>query len=327
MTSIVRKTTEGSVDNFDFCCSSDRVDRFGDIVVPSGIDLKDFARNPIALFNHRSDAPIGVWENMRVEGNELRGRLKLAPENTSPRIDEIRALVKAKVLRATSIGFVPTESEPITTNGKRTGGTKFLRSELVETSLVSVPANSDAVALAKSLKISAATQRLVFKQAGELSLGERIRAARRAIEIARKRQESATTSSAHAALARTIANLEQEVRGLMGQTHTTRRTYTAAEILEVQARARTLVGNLTVAIHEIKQAAQESDARAATTSERLQAEYLADKLAEAEAQDREARKLMGKDAAAEQHHDWGDGVVRWRGVPVSPTTWRGKPVK
>jgi hypothetical protein len=28
-----------------------------------------------------------------------------------------------------------------------------------------------------------------------------------------------------------------------------------------------------------------------------------------------------------RRYDWGDGIVRWRGVPVSPTTWQGKKIK
>lgn len=214
--SVIRKTTTTESGGPDFCCSSERQDRYGDVVIASGIDLKQFSRNNVALFNHSPHAPIGVWEGMRVENNELRGRLKLAPEGTSPRIDEIRKLVEAKVLKATSIGFIPVEAEPITdAKGNRTGGMRYLKSELIEISLVATPANADAVALAKSLKISSATMKLVFKQPGELSLGERIRKARRTIRKAKLLQQKATTPAALASMARAIAIFERQERELL----------------------------------------------------------------------------------------------------------------
>ena len=129
---------------------------------------------------------------MRVEAGELRGRLKLAPEGTSPRIDEIRKLVQAKVLKATSIGFMPVESEPIVNARGSQTGTRFLRSELVEISLVSTPADGNAVALAKSLKISDQTMREVFAKPTDLTIGQRIRKARRAVRNAKRLQERAT---------------------------------------------------------------------------------------------------------------------------------------
>ena len=53
------------------------------------------------------------WKDVRIEDSELRGRLELAPEGTSPRIDEIRRLVDAGILRAVSVGFRPLKHEPL----------------------------------------------------------------------------------------------------------------------------------------------------------------------------------------------------------------------
>jgi HK97 family phage prohead protease/HK97 family phage major capsid protein len=138
----------------------------GDIISSGGWDLVHFQKNPVALFNHRSDFPIGKWANLRAEGSALRGHLELAPEGTSPRIDEIRKLVEAGILRAVSVGFRPIEHEPIDKNNPFTG-MRFLKQELVETSLVSVPANPNALSTAKSLKISPATIDLVFAEPGK----------------------------------------------------------------------------------------------------------------------------------------------------------------
>ena len=116
------------------------MDDYGDVIEASGWDLTNFLRNPIALFNHNADFPIGKWEGLNVKGGALRGHLRLAPRGTSRRIDEIRKLIEAGILRAVSVGFRPLESKPRSKSGEH-----FLRSELVETSLVSIPANPNAL--------------------------------------------------------------------------------------------------------------------------------------------------------------------------------------
>ena len=134
--------------------SDETPDRMDDVIMSDGWDLANFNKNPIALFGHQSSFPIGKWKNVRVVDKQLRGFLELAPEGTSERIDEIRRLVDADILRAVSVGFRPKESKP---RAETDWGLFFTKSELVETSLVSVPANPNALAVAKSLKISRAT--------------------------------------------------------------------------------------------------------------------------------------------------------------------------
>jgi HK97 family phage prohead protease len=167
---IVRKTHAAPVEEMEFILSDESTDRMGDVIMSDGWSLDQFRKNPIALFSHRADFPIGKWMNLRVENKELRGRLKLAPEGTSPRIDEIRRLIEAKILQAVSVGFRPKRHEPL--NAKLDpldpfgGGSRFLQQELLECSVVSVPANANAIAIAKSLKISPATIDLVFAGKG-----------------------------------------------------------------------------------------------------------------------------------------------------------------
>jgi HK97 family phage prohead protease len=145
-------------DGEDFVLSDDTPDRVGDVIDPSGWVLAHFKRNPIMLFNHNQDFPIGRWENVRVEGGKLKAQPVLAEEGTSARIDEIRRLFEQKILRTASVGFKPLKAEP------RDGGSgvHFLKQELLETSLVSVPANPNAIQLAKSLGASNETLALVF---------------------------------------------------------------------------------------------------------------------------------------------------------------------
>jgi len=147
----------------EFVLSDATPDRYGDVIQAEGWDLDNFKKNPIALFNHNSDFPIGRWEKLSVKSGALRGHLRMAPAGTSPRIDEIRKLIDAGILKAVSVGFRPIESKP---RSKSAPGENFVRSELVETSLVSVPANPNALAVARSLKVSRETMDVVFAKHG-----------------------------------------------------------------------------------------------------------------------------------------------------------------
>lgn len=153
--------TQSSDDPFTFIMSSEKVDRTGDVIRADGWDLKNFKKNPIALFGHQHSFPIGTWKNVRVEGKKLFGDLVLAAEGTSERIDEIRSLISQRILKAVSVGFRVLDYNPIDKN-EPWGGWDITQSELLETSVVSVPAHQDALAAAKSLGISKETIALAF---------------------------------------------------------------------------------------------------------------------------------------------------------------------
>jgi HK97 family phage major capsid protein/HK97 family phage prohead protease len=166
---IIRKTHAEPVRDSEYVLSDDAVDRMGDVIKTSGWDLSEFTneKNPIALFNHNPNFIIGRWQDVRVEGNVLRGRLQLADKNTSPRVNEIRKLVEQGILKAVSVGFRDLQSEPLkNADGKSTGGLRYLRPHLVEASLVAVPANPNALAIAKSLNISPRLLNQVFAKHG-----------------------------------------------------------------------------------------------------------------------------------------------------------------
>jgi HK97 family phage major capsid protein/HK97 family phage prohead protease len=157
---VIHKTTVALAaggDPLTFVLSDATKDRMGDIIDPKGWQLDNFKQNPMALFNHNSGFPIGHWEDVKVQGGRLIGKLKLAARGTSDRIDEIISLVEQGILRAVSVGFAPIERKPLDD-----GGVRFTKQELLETSLVSIPANPAAVQLAKSLNVSDATLHEVF---------------------------------------------------------------------------------------------------------------------------------------------------------------------
>lgn len=166
--SIIHKTETRKAagrNRLSFVLSDATPDRYGDTIDPHGWELRDFQRNPIALFGHDGTFPIGKWANLRVDGGQLVGDLEPAQKGTSPRIDEIVSLIEQDILVATSVGFMPIEHEP-----RKGGGIHYKKQALLETSIVGVPANPAALAVAKSLHLSADTMRLAFGEQAEAGL-------------------------------------------------------------------------------------------------------------------------------------------------------------
>ena len=170
---VLFKTHAETVNGMEFILSDETPDRMGDIIASDGWELTNFKRNPVALFNHNPSFIVGRWHNLRIDRGALRGHLELAPEGTSARIDEIRKLVDAGILKAVSVGFVPLQSGPRSKSGTEEKATfgivgeHYSKVELVETSLVAVPANPAALAVAKSLDVSPSTLQMVFAESGK----------------------------------------------------------------------------------------------------------------------------------------------------------------
>ena len=163
---VIRKAAASRGDGLEFVLSDETVDSYGDSIAAKGWDLDRFRKNPIALFGHSHDYPIGTWSDLRVEGGKLLGKLNLAARGTSARIDELIGLVEQGILRAVSAGFLPKKAEPMDPK-KPYGGQRYLEQELLEISLVAVPANPAALALARSLNLSDETMSLAFGEQAE----------------------------------------------------------------------------------------------------------------------------------------------------------------
>lgn len=135
-------------DPFTFIMSTETEDRMGDVIVAAGWDLREFKKNPIGLYQHNSMNPIGTWKNVKIDrkNKRLLGTLQMAKKGTSPIVDQARSLLEQKILKTVSVGFSVTKYDPIEDeDGNRTGGYKFLKSILLECSVVSIPANSEAL--------------------------------------------------------------------------------------------------------------------------------------------------------------------------------------
>lgn len=128
--------------------SSGATDRVGDIVVPGGCRLDAYRKNPIVLADHDSTKPVGTAA-IEVKANRVEAVITFAPAGASEVADRTCALVKSGVLNAVSVGFLPLASEPIRDKSGRQTGVKITDWELTEISIVAVPANAEAVVIAR----------------------------------------------------------------------------------------------------------------------------------------------------------------------------------
>lgn len=135
-----------------FVASDGTVDRFGDILEPAGWDLAAFRRNPVFLWQHDIGNPIGTVPSIRVVDDRLVARAKFVDQGISGLADQLFRLVAAGTLCAVSIGARALgEPEPILDDKEQLTGFRYGAMELLELSLVSVPANPNALLLGRSM--------------------------------------------------------------------------------------------------------------------------------------------------------------------------------
>jgi hypothetical protein len=140
--------------------STQDVDRHGDTVVQSGVDLANFEANPVILNSHRYNDVMDVIAKAtatRIVGRGSRSRLeqdwKFAVEENPTKAKVAFELYAGGFLNAASIGFIPKNfrEEP-------DGSVDYqmiTKWEMLEVSAVSVPANARALAKQKGIEVDA----------------------------------------------------------------------------------------------------------------------------------------------------------------------------
>jgi HK97 family phage prohead protease len=153
------KELEGDLQTFLSVMSTATPDSDGEVIIPEGIDTTEYQRNPVLLWQHdRSQPCIGKCTETMVDKRGLIGSFILA---TTEFAQEVWQLVKGKFLSTVSIGFIPIESYRRGENGFNTCCQKYgidpmnrmidiitPRCLLLETSLVNLPSNRDAIIIA-----------------------------------------------------------------------------------------------------------------------------------------------------------------------------------
>lgn len=127
---------------FEIVISTDDIDRHGEIVDQKGIDFSNYMTNPVVLWGHNhNQIPVGITDEIytRTVGaqNQTVAKGRFAAHAFA---QELRKLYDDGMLNTSSIGFIP----------KEYNGNTITKSELLEWSFVSIPANPYALALGKA---------------------------------------------------------------------------------------------------------------------------------------------------------------------------------
>jgi HK97 family phage prohead protease len=136
----IEKAAKLADDEIEFVVSTNAVDSYGERIDVDGINLKDFMKNPVVLWGHDGfSLPIANATKVWKEGQKLMARAKFFIDDEFPRkVHDY--LVKGR-LKAVSIGGIVDEwSEDGLTIKKMT---------MKEFSVVSIPANPEALAIAR----------------------------------------------------------------------------------------------------------------------------------------------------------------------------------
>ena len=155
--------------DFEVVISSETRDRHGEVISQTGIKTANYMKSPVVLYGHisstwdlREGIPIvGVTDEIikDPETKQTIARGRFIPKGISDIADQVRALYEAGMPMPTSVGVrvkeYDVENDTIT------------ECELLEWSFVVIPANPDAIAVAKSAGVD--IKRLV--EAGVLAKG------------------------------------------------------------------------------------------------------------------------------------------------------------
>lgn len=137
---------------FNFNITTTQIDRYNDVVQSVGGKLDNYKLNPVVLWNHDSwSHPIGRSMNQTVNATSIVADAMFHGETEDSRLT--LTLLQKGYLKATSIGFVPMEwIERTPTEDEQTyysNWTNVVREytawDLLEFSIVTVPANAGAV--------------------------------------------------------------------------------------------------------------------------------------------------------------------------------------
>jgi uncharacterized protein len=157
---------------YTFNISSEAPDRMDDVVRQEGIQTAAFRQNPVVLWSHDARQPIGKALGLQIVHSRMQSTMHFNP--ASPVARSIESAVRGGFIKAASIGFRPLEWTP-----KNDGGIIFHKTELLEYSLVAIPAQQEAL--------------LVGMTENGKAFGPKVRAAReRELEVMKLRQPALT---------------------------------------------------------------------------------------------------------------------------------------
>lgn len=120
-------------------CDSNTINSYGFRTSVPGINLERFNKNPVMLYNHDPLQVIGKWENVTVVGDTLQAEPVF--DKKDPFAAEIARKVEDGFIKGCSMGLM------IKTITKSKGIDTATESLLLEASIVSIPADENALVL------------------------------------------------------------------------------------------------------------------------------------------------------------------------------------
>jgi len=145
--SVETKSVDPEAGIYEAMLSTEAEDRDGDVLLASGGDASNYLKNPVVLFGHNYGDPNAIvakaLEITSIPGVGIKLVFQFLERGISQTADLVRALWDQKFLNAMSLGFIPKAFEP-----RPEGGLIFTAFEILEGSIVTIPANASALRLA-----------------------------------------------------------------------------------------------------------------------------------------------------------------------------------
>lgn len=140
---VIEKASKLADGEVEFVVSTNAVDAHGERIDVNGISLKEYKKNPVVLWGHDAfNLPIGTASKIWKSDNRLMARAKF--DMSDEFAQKVYRKIKDGILRAVSIGGMVEEWAD--------DGMTIAKLNMKEFSVVSVPANPEALATAKGYK-------------------------------------------------------------------------------------------------------------------------------------------------------------------------------
>ncbi len=156
---VVRDISE-QTKSFTICCSSSRADRAKDVVVQEGLDWSSWMRNPVVPWAHcYQNLPVAKGSGspwIEKEGDISKTFVRMTMGSHEEGVKIFNA-IKEGLIRSASIGFISRQSEKIEISSDDEdehpfqSPRKYVRADILEVSLVTLPMNPDATMSLKAM--------------------------------------------------------------------------------------------------------------------------------------------------------------------------------
>jgi HK97 family phage prohead protease len=125
-----------------FIITTGAADREKDVIDPDGWEIGNYLKNPVVLFAHDYDSlPVARTISLEQKDDKLIAVAEFATAELNPMAERVFQMLKQGFLRGASVGFRPMS---FAFNDVR-GGVDFAKQELLEFSIVPIPANAQAL--------------------------------------------------------------------------------------------------------------------------------------------------------------------------------------